>query len=103
MNLVSKMEKKLEKMNDAEINEELLEISVGVFSNNTDPDIENPMSELIQVWAGSNTGEMDEDGDIWVCDPMFGNWLDIESKKDFIVWVEAQDDQEQPGYVKGLF
>lgn len=88
---LNKKRKGLEWMTNNQINKEILEINIWVCINNTDPDILEPMSELIQTWAGSHEGDVDQEGDIWISDPMNGHWVDIDGKKDFILFVESLD------------
>jgi hypothetical protein len=45
----------------------------------------------VREWANCSQAEIDEDGDIWVADPMTGNWLSNQYKLDFLAWLEKQN------------
>lgn len=46
--------------------------------------------DAVKEWANCNEAEVDEKGDIWICGPQRGHWLDDERKAEFVAWCEAQ-------------
>lgn len=45
---------------------------------------------LIREWLNCLDVSVDNDGDVWVADPMTGHWLSPERRAEYIAWREGQ-------------
>ena len=83
MNKITK--KKHELDNKDAVRDEVLELLTWEGVNNF------RVVDLVKEWCNCIEAEIDQEtGDIWVANPMSGNWLSDEALRDFVSWVERQ-------------
>lgn len=45
---------------------------------------------LVKEWANCHEAEINDAGNIWICNPQRGHWLNDDDKARFVAWCEAQ-------------
>lgn len=47
-------------------------------------------ADLVREWMNCREADIDEQGDVWIAEPMTGHWLDDADKAAFQAWRDEQ-------------
>lgn len=55
-----------------------------------DADARSNLIDAVMTWANCREADVSAEGNIWICDPQRGHWLNDDDLMTFINWTEKQ-------------